>query len=163
MLAHCARCGSSSLSIYIINLEKYPAAVGVTRKNVYCGAVDWRTRVKFSGHVCSVIQQIVSSFEPGVVRGVGAARAHVRHRVNMGNGKIADYVKIDRESSYPWPVARQRVVVAICGLICWIVDGRTYHIGGSSYCFTCHVQHKTAYPEKSVVFRQFSAYLCAVR
>ena len=38
------------------------------------------------GHV---IQQVVSNFEPGPVRGVAAARAHVRRRVNMGNGKMA--------------------------------------------------------------------------
>ena len=50
------------------------------------------------GHV---IQQVVSSFEPGAVRGVGAARSHVRHRVNMGNGKLGDCVKIDRQRSDP--------------------------------------------------------------
>ena len=81
--------------------------------------------MKFSGHVGSVIQQVVSSFEPDGVDGVAAARAHVRRRVNMGNGKLGECVKIALQRQDPGLIARQRVVVATCGQICWIVDGRT--------------------------------------
>ena len=111
--------------VYIINLEKSAApaaAVGVTPKNAYCGAVDWRTGVKFSGHVGHVIQQVVSSFEPGAVDGVAAARAHVRHRVNMGNGKLGDCVKIDRQRSDPGLIARQPGDIATCSQHWWIED-----------------------------------------
>ena len=73
--------------VHIINPKKYPAAapVGVTPKNGYCGAVDSRGRVKFSGRLGHVIQQVVSTFEVGATGGAPPARAHVRHRVNMGN------------------------------------------------------------------------------
>ena len=71
------------LLVHIINPKK--SAVGVTPKNVYCGAADCRGRVKFSGLLGHVIQQVVSSFEVGATGGAPLARAHVRHRVNMGN------------------------------------------------------------------------------
>ena len=72
-----------------------------------------------------MIQQVVLSFGLDTKEGVPAARAHVRHRVNMGNGKLGDGVKIDRQRSDPGLIARQPGVVATCGQICWIVDGRT--------------------------------------
>ena len=72
-----------------------------------------------------MIQQVVLSFEPGAVDRVGAARAHVRHRINMGNGKFGHLVKIGRQSPDPELIARERAVVATCGQIFWIVDGRT--------------------------------------
>ena len=98
MVLLCSRIArDAGLLVYIINPKKYPAAaaaaaaaaVGVTPKNAYCGAVDWRMGLKFSGHVGSVIQQVVLSFGLDTKEGVPAARAHVRHRVNMGKGKSA--------------------------------------------------------------------------
>ena len=100
------------LLVYIINLEKYPAAaVGVTPKIVYCGAVDWLRRVKFSGNVGPVIQQVVLTFGVAAANGALTARAHVRHRVNMGYAKFGNSAKSGRYRSDPGRKTLERVVV----------------------------------------------------
>ena len=58
MVLLCSRIArDAGLLVYIINPKKSApaAAVGVTPKNVYCGAVDWRMAVKFSGSAVGCI------------------------------------------------------------------------------------------------------------
>ena len=62
-----------------------------------------------------VIQQVVLTFGVAASNGALTARAHVRHRVNMGNAKMENDENSDRHVSAPRLIARQRLVAAICG------------------------------------------------